>query len=103
MIKKMTYLTYCYKYTQEELERLTKLYKESPSIFGYDLQQKGLNGYIKYISKEFTSPTLYSIDQFTPKYIVNDNLNNGNTFNITRIVEVNIFGNIQRTILELPN
>ena len=103
MIKKMTYLTYCYKYTQEELERLTKLYKESPSIFGYDLQQKDLSGYIKYISKEFTANTLYTPHQFTAKYIVNDNLSNGNTFHITRIVEVNIFGSIQHTILELPN
>ena len=101
-MKKMRYLTYCYKFTQEEQERYIRLYKKSPSIFGYDLQRLGLKGFIDYISQEFTANTLYSPDQFTPNYIINDNKKNGNTFNVTRIVKVDLFGNIEKSILELP-
>jgi len=99
----MIYLTYCYKFTEQEKEWYIRLYKKSPSIFGYDLQRLGLKGFIKHISKENTSSTLYPISQFTADYIVKDNQSNGNTFHITRIVQVNIFGKIENTILELPN
>jgi len=71
------------------------------SIFGWDLQQKGLKGYKEYIFKEFVSNTLYSQDQVTTEYIFNEHKNNGNTFFITRIVEVDILDNILNIFFNL--
>jgi hypothetical protein len=96
----MTFLTYCYKYTPDEKKRLIKLYKAHPSIFGYDLQRMGVKGYIKYISQEHVSNTLYPSDQFSPEYIISEHERNANTFYITRIVEIDILGNIKATILK---
>ena len=102
-MKQLTYLTYCYKFSDQEKSRYIRLYKESPSIFGYDLQRLGLKGFIDYISQEFVANCLYSIQQFTPEYIYNEHKDNKNTFLITRIIESDILGNEIATILKIQN
>lgn len=98
----MVYITYCYKITENHIKELKRLLKKSPMVFGAKFRGN-LDLYDEYIHQEFSGATLHHVDDDKlEEYIKNVDIpKNTRNLTYTRIVEIDIFGNIQSTIKTL--
>ncbi len=96
MSYKITLIRVCYKKTEERIKKLKKLFKSNPEIFSSDFNGD-IDKYNEYIHQEFTSSTYHSVDE------INDSIKKSSPpifkgqYN-TRLVEVDLFGNILATL-----
>jgi len=93
---KMPLITVCYKKSEERIKELKKLFKSNPEIFGSQFNGS-LEKYNEYIHQEFTSSSYHSVDRITEEIKELDPPILNGQYN-TRLVEVDLYGNILQTL-----
>lgn len=98
----MVLITYCYKIPEERIKELKKFLKNSPSLFNPKFRDNP-EEYEKYISQEFVGSSYECVEEEKLKDYIENLIIPKNTREriFTRIIIVDLFGNIKSTIKNL--